>query len=243
MGTGIFITGTDTGVGKTAITAALVQYIHNHGQHVGVMKPIETGVSHADEACTDAHRLRTLIEPAQPFESVCQYHFPDPIAPLAAAHNNNQCIELPLIQSAYHQLSTRYEHILVEGVGGVMVPLTKDHQVRDLVKLLQIPCIVVGRTTLGAVNHLLLTLEALKTRGIHVLAIILNHCQQPDHSEVKELQIHSTVNLIRTLSGVPVYGPVTFAGAFSVRWQEGVNTLQQASSIQELGYFITQRQR
>ncbi|WP_454061438.1 dethiobiotin synthase [Candidatus Nitrospira salsa] len=243
MGTGIFITGTDTGVGKTAMTAALARCVQAQGIKVGVMKPIETGVNLTNTTNTDTHRLRTIIEPAQMFESVCQYHFPDPLAPLAAANRQARNIDLQSIQSTYKKLIEQYEYIFIEGVGGVLVPLTKNLQVRDLIKLLQVPCIVVGRATLGAVNHLLLTLEALKTQEIQVLAIALNHCQQPDQSEVKALQIQSTVEIIRTRSGVPVYGPIVFEKTFSAGWREGVDSLQQDTSIQNLAHFITQKQR
>ncbi|GJL64649.1 MAG: ATP-dependent dethiobiotin synthetase BioD [Nitrospirales bacterium] len=243
MGIGIFITGTDTGVGKTAMTAALARCIHAQGLRVGLMKPIETGMNFADAACSDAHRLRTTIEPNQMFASVCQYHFPDPLAPLAAANRQARTIDFQSIQAAYGKLVEHYEYILMEGVGGVMVPLTKNRQVRDLIKLLQIPCIVVGRATLGAVNHLLLTLEALQAREIPVLAIVLNHDQSPDQSGVKALQIQSTVEVIRTLSSVPVYGPIVFEKTFSAGWQKGINSLQQETSIQKLAQFITQKQR
>ncbi|WP_447968181.1 dethiobiotin synthase [Nitrospira sp. M1] len=243
MSTGIFITGTDTGVGKTAITAALAGCIRAQGLSVGVMKPIETGVDQADAEFSDAHRLKRAIDSEQSFETVCQYQFPEPIAPLAAANRKNQTIDFQSIQSAYTTLSSDYEWVFVEGVGGIMVPLTPEMRVRDLVIALQLPCIIVSRTSLGAINHLLLTLDALQNSTIHILAIVLNDCRPPDHSDTAHLQKTSTIESIRELCHPPVFGPFPYEYAFSTDWQNGVGTLQHHPFMQELAHLITRRPR
>ena len=239
MGKGIFITGTDTGVGKTAITATLARSVQAQGLSVGVMKPIETGVEQADTESSDAHRLRNSLHSIQSAESVCQYYFPDPIAPLFAANRQDQTIDLRSIQSAYLKLSEKNEWTFVEGIGGVMVPLSNNSQVRDLIKILQLPCIIVSNAILGSVNHLLLTLEALRSYQIHVLAIVLNSCHPINDSEDQRLQTTSTVELIQKLSGIPVFGPLTFENTFNKEWQAGVIKLQQHTAIQDLTSFIT----
>ncbi len=234
MGKGIFITGTDTGVGKTAVTASLARSVQAQGLSVGVMKPIETGANQANTLRSDAHRLKNALQSTQSPDSVCQYAFPDPIAPLSAANRWKQTINLQSIQSAYLKLTENYEWVFIEGVGGVMVPITNDSQVRDLIKMLQLPCIIVGHAILGSVNHLLLTLDALTNLEIQVLAIILNHSQPANNSEIHQLQTESTVQLIQKLSGVPVFGPLAFENAFNEEWHAGVIKLQQHTEIQKL---------
>ncbi|GJL54104.1 MAG: ATP-dependent dethiobiotin synthetase BioD [Nitrospirales bacterium] len=241
MSRGVFITGTDTGVGKTAITAALARCMHAQGLRVGVMKPIETGVPNADASHSDANRLRRAMNSDQPFDTICQYHFPDPIAPLAAAKRHNQALDLHKIHSAYMMLSTHYEWIVVEGVGGIMVPLSTEYRVRELVMKLQLPCIIVSRTSLGAVNHLLLTLEALQHAGIPSLAIVLNESSPQEHSKTTHIQNTSTIESIRVLSHAPVFGPFPYDDAFDTDWDDGVGTLQHHPAMQALAHHLTRR--
>ena len=234
MGKGLFITGTDTGVGKTAITAALAQYLQARGKTVGVMKPIETGVNKDEIMSCDAYRLRQTGKPGQSLDSVWQYRFPDPIAPLAAANRQGEIIDLFTIQASYKKLENQYEWVLVEGVGGVMVPLTKLESVRDLIRLLNVPCLVVGQATLGGVNHLQLTLEALHTFDIQVLAVMMNQCRALTHRANEDLQVATTMELVQTLTTVPVFGPLLFEEKLKINWEEGINGLQHLDSIKQL---------
>ena len=241
MGNGLFITGTDTGVGKTAVTAALAQYLQSTGSSIGVMKPIETGVSHDEAMSSDAHRLRNAIQSTQTLDSIRQYRFPDPVAPLAAANRQKQIINLLTIQAKYQRLEQQFEWVLVEGVGGLMVPLTKQEYVRDLIRLLKLPCLLVGQTTLGGINHLLLTLEALENWNIQVLAIIMNQCEAPIHQESRKIQMLSTMNHVRTVCKVPVFGPLVYEPECHRAWEEGIHRLQQQDSIQHLANLLMQR--
>ena len=218
MRNGLFITGTGTGVGKTVITAALARYMQERGCDIGVMKPIETGSSQDEPPSSDAYRLRQASRSGQSLDSVCPYRFPDPIAPLAAAHRRGKTIDLFSIQTHYRRLQDQFEWVLVEGVGGLMVPLTKQETVRDLIQLLDLPCLVVGHATLGGVNHLLLTLEALENVHIQVLAIILIQCEASTNQDIQNLQMASTIDLARTLSKPPVLGPLRYVEAFNRDW-------------------------
>ena len=118
MNHGIFITGTDTGVGKTLVTAALALYLKKRGLAVGVMKPIETGVLPARAARSDAARLRSIIESEDTLGAICPYSFELPVAPLAAAQAEGQTINPDTIKKVYRLLSGRYDCVVVEGVGG-----------------------------------------------------------------------------------------------------------------------------
>ena len=234
-GQGYFVTGTDTGIGKTAVTAAVGHTLQERGMTIGLMKPIETGIQQSQQQPSDAQRFLSISR-GQSFESVTQFQYPDPLAPLAAArvHAAHNFVNLSRIQAAYHCLSQDYDYILVEGVGGVMVPLTQTQSVRDLIQALRIPSIVVGRTTIGGVNHLQLTLKSLRSRKIPIVGIILNDGAYDQTSEEQLLQRQSTINLIRELSGLPVFGPVVYEAELSDQWDVGISKLAQQEPIQQL---------
>ena len=115
MNHGIFITGTDTGVGKTVVAAALALHLKKHGHSVGVMKPIETGVSQATENQSDATRLRSTIKSEEPLGAIRPYAFNLPVAPLTAAQAEGKSINLETIGKVYRLLSKQYDHLVVEG--------------------------------------------------------------------------------------------------------------------------------
>ena len=134
MNHGIFITGTDTGVGKTLVTAALALHLKKRGLAVGVMKPLETGVLSARTAQSDAARLRSIIESEETLGAICPYSFELPVAPLAAAQAEGQTINPETIKKVYRLLSGRYDCMVVEGIGGVRVPITPKISVTELIK-------------------------------------------------------------------------------------------------------------
>lgn len=231
----IFITGTDTHVGKTVVTTAIGLALKKLGLRTGIMKPVETGIKVTDgEFQADSSRLHRLLAVEAPYEWVTPYQFLDPVAPLAASRKVNQPIDFELIKNRYQQLSSECDFFFVEGAGGVMVPLTEQETVLGLIEFLQVPCIVVCRSILGAVNHCLLTLEALRHRKIPILAIVLNHVMDPSTSETEQLQISSTVQLIREFSKVPVLGPVAFEPLILKNWEQGVNKLADDPAITQL---------
>ena len=134
MSHGIFITGTDTGVGKTLVAAALAVALGKERRTVAVMKPIETGVS---ASMTDAARLKSVIDSEEQLGVICPYRFTRPVAPLAAAQAERQTINPNTIRNLYRLLAGRYDWTVVEGVGGVLVPITPDRDVIDLMALLR----------------------------------------------------------------------------------------------------------
>lgn len=165
-----FITGTDTGVGKTYVTAQLCNMFRRAGYDVGVMKPVATG-GRADTLYLLKH---TGLK--DPLDMINPIHFKAPVAPTIAAKLEKKSISIKKILSAYKKLKAIHKDgILVEGVGGVLVPLTKNYLVTDLIKELKIPAIIVTRPWLGTVNHTLLTIDALKTRRIPISGFIVNY--------------------------------------------------------------------
>jgi len=230
---GCFITGTDTGVGKTVVTAALAAAFAKHGYAVGVMKPIETGVPSSADAGSDAARLRAAARSSDTLTEIRPYAFRRLLAPLDAARLEKIAVTLPTIMRAFHTLQSRHEVVLVEGVGGVHVPITPSLDVSDLIYRMKLPTIVLGRVSLGGINHALLTLGALRQRKISVLALVLNQTLPVQTATARE-QKRSTVRLLRQLAGVPVIGPLPYLSALENNWEEGVARLVRSQEITKL---------
>ena len=174
MNSGIFVTGTDTGVGKTVISAALARRLLQMRCSVGVMKPVETGVRFNSPDESDAARMIVAAGLHDALELVCPYRFRAPLAPVVAAGLEGVSIEVEGIVGPYRQLAERHAFMVVEGAGGVLVPMGQDWTVRDLIARLGLPVVLVGRAGLGGINHALLTLESLGREGIVVKALVLN---------------------------------------------------------------------
>jgi dethiobiotin synthetase len=170
MGKAIFITGTDTEVGKTFATVKLAKELASRGKSVGIMKPISCGPLSENDAFT----LKRALKLKDPFSLINPIALKAPLAPYVAAKKEGERINLNKIFSAFKKLKAKYDTLLVEGVGGVLVPIKKDYLVIDLIKDMRTPVIIVARAGLGTINHTLLTIEALKKRKIRILGSIMN---------------------------------------------------------------------
>jgi dethiobiotin synthetase len=176
---GLFITATDTGVGKTFVGCALLRAAVRRGHRVSAMKPCETGDGD-DGAQLIAATSRALDE-----ELARPYRFRLPASPEAAAHDVGATIDIDKIADAYAQLSADAELTVVEGAGGLLVPVAPRFLMADLVARLNLPLLIVARASLGTVNHTLLTIEAARARKLEVLGVILTHASDshgPDES-------------------------------------------------------------
>ncbi len=225
---GLFITGTDTNVGKTVVTGALGLALQQTGGTVGIMKPVETGTA-PDEPASDGHRLKTVFAPYRNVDVHGLYGFSPPVAPLEAARNSQRFIEVETILDAYRTFALHHDYLLVEGAGGILVPLTETHDVRDLIGLLGLPCLIVSRTGLGSINHTRLTIMGLRQAGIPIFGILLNHTET-----TRKEQQASTIKLIHELSDVPVLGPLPFEPCLHSRWEDGIKTLSIHSTIRDV---------
>lgn len=230
MNTGIFITGTDTGVGKTLVAAALAIALKQQGRTVGVMKPIETGVFASKTARSDATRLRSVIDCKEQFGAVCPYRFALPVAPLAAARAERQEIDPSTIRKIYRLIAARYDCTVVEGVGGALVPITPDTDVADLIAQLRLAAVVVGRSGLGGINHARLTIDALRRKNIPVAALILNQTR-PTRSKLARIQERTTVELLQQYAGVPIVGPLPYQSGLSRRFRQSAARLARSAAI------------
>ena len=227
---GCFITGTDTGIGKTVVTAALALSLKERGLRVAVMKPIETGCQNTERLGTDGERLRMAVDATTSIDLISPYRFFLPVAPLAAARAAGITIEIDHIATACRDLARDCDFVVVEGVGGLMVPLSEKMDVRDLIASLGLPTLVVGRAALGGVNHALLTIEALRQRAIPIIGIVLNQLV----TKLNHEQTRSTVELIRERSGVPVFGPLPYESECRLDWMTGVRTIAGDPTIRSL---------
>ncbi len=232
-GTGVFVTGTDTDVGKTLVAAALSLHLKKRGRAVGVMKPIETGIPQSNLARSDAARLRALIESEETIGAVCPYRFELPLSPLAAAQAERSVIDPKVIGQMYRLLSRRYERMIVEGIGGVHVPITSKSNVMDLIRQLRLPVVVVGRAGLGGINHALLTIEALSRKKIKIACLVLNRTR-PVRSALARIQDKTTLKILQKQAGVPVLGPLPYEPTLAGSFRSTVARLAKSATITKL---------
>jgi dethiobiotin synthetase len=179
---GLFVTGTDTGVGKTEVACALLEAARARGLDAVGMKPAQSGVGPAEPS--DAERLAAASGGSEPLEAVCPYSFGPPLAPAVAARVEGRAISFGRIVEAARALAARHEALLVEGAGGLLAPLTDRETYADLAAALALPALVVARAGLGTVNHTALTVEALRRRGLAVAGIVLNRAGPDDDPSV-----------------------------------------------------------
>lgn len=222
MKRGIFIAGTDTAVGKTLVTAALAACLRELALDVGVMKPVETGVARGQHS--DAGRLIQAAQVSDALDLVRPYAFRLPVAPLDAARAERRTIKIATIMQAYRALQEQHELLLVEGAGGVHVPVTPSMDVLALIEKLKAPVLVVGRAGLGGVNHALLTLNVLRKRKIEILALVLNRTVSAKTS-VARRQERSTLELLREFAGAPVIGPLPYQAGVDARFEQAVKAM------------------
>jgi dethiobiotin synthetase len=205
---GIFITGTDTGVGKTYVAAGLAADLRRRGVNVGVMKPAETGcrTQKGKLVPRDALRLMEAASVRDALALVNPYRFKNPLAPSVAAGLEITKIDPDRILAAFKTLSRRHEFMIVEGAGGIMVPLWRDYTYLDLAGALELPVIIVARPGLGTINHTLLTIAALKERGLRISGIVFNHAQEKKAG----LAEATSPGVIENISGVPIRGILAY---------------------------------
>lgn len=174
----IFVTGTDTGVGKTTISACLSAFLSVKKKlNVGVMKPFESGLSkrNKDELPWDAICLKEASGSSDDLNSISPYTFEAPLAPEVAASLENVKIDLNMVDRIYKRILNEHDVVVIEGAGGVLVPIKRKFFYGDLIKRWGCPTLIVSRLGLGTINHTLLTVGYLKTRGIKVIGVILNN--------------------------------------------------------------------
>ncbi len=175
----VFITGTDTGVGKTLVAAGLAAAYTRLGFDTGVMKPFATGARRIRDRLVseDVTRLRGAVSSQDPPDLVAPVLFEEPLAPSEAARRAGAPIDLPRVKRCFRDLLGRHERLVVEGVGGLLVPIRDRFPLARFVAELGIPLVIVARASLGTINHTALTLLAARAHGLKVLGLITNRTE------------------------------------------------------------------
>jgi dethiobiotin synthetase len=169
-----FITGTDTGTGKTVLTALLAQFLRERGVNAAALKPVCSG------SRADARALRAAMDSALSLDEINPWHFRAPIAPLLAARRERKRVHLSEVLAHIRSLQKRFDALLVEGAGGLLSPLGENFNSRDLIAALGAAPIIVAPNKLGVVNHILLTLAALPQGAAATARVVLMSPPKPD---------------------------------------------------------------
>jgi len=203
---GCFVTGTDTGVGKTLVACAIVRGLRRRGLDVGVMKPVETGVGAAGPL--DARALREAAGVDDPLEDVCPQRFALPAAPAVSAVHEGSAVDLAQLDAAFERLAAHHEYLLVEGAGGLLVPVTAELSMAGLAARWELPLIVVARARLGTINHTRLTLEVARGRGLAIAGLVLSHADGPTSpADAANLRALREDPGVRLLGEIPPLAP------------------------------------
>ena len=229
---GLFVTGTDTGVGKTHVASLIARQLSSDGVRVGVYKPVCSGAlfdEHGRARWDDIDRLREAVRGHWPDgglsdEVICPQRFLAPLAPPLAALLEGRGVNVEQLRRGADWWTGRAEVLIVEGAGGLLCPVSETQDVADLARDLGYPLIVVARCGLGTINHSLLTVEAARRRGLQVIGIVLNQSHPEDDLT---LAIDNAAE-IEARSGVPVFGVVSWHSVdglqrdgrtVTIRWQ------------------------
>lgn len=199
---GILIIGTDTAVGKTFIAAALARVFHSRGIDVGVMKPFAAARRTFSRIyrSEDTAILARAAHSTDPDAEINSYFYTVPAAPyVASAVTQEEKVSIPAVLDTYQHLAAKHDIMIVEGIGGLMVPLTESETFADFAKILNMPTIVVARCRIGTFNHTLLTLSVSKNYDLDVMGLVMNGYPRRQRAEDKQLII-----ALKRLAGVEV---------------------------------------
>ncbi len=203
MGFTVFITGTDTEVGKTVVAAGLAMALKKRGIDVGVMKPAVTGCrTRGDTRISEDvdYLIRASASEDDP-DLICPYMLRDPLAPEVAARREGVRIDTRKIFRAFKKLAEKHEALVVEGAGGLFVPIKKKYFMIDLIEALGSPIVLVARPGLGTINHTVLSCEATRARDIDIAGVVIN-----GYPEKPSLAERTNPDVIRRYADAPLLG-------------------------------------
>jgi dethiobiotin synthetase len=172
----LLITGTDTGIGKTIIAASIARILHEQGHRVAVFKPAGSGCVHRREGLVseDAELLAHCANAKHPLDLICPQRYAEPLAPAIAAERAKQPLDWETIDRSIHLMSRNSDVMIIEGIGGLLVPMDGKHTFLDVAEWLAAPAVIIARPALGTINHTLLTLQALRSRDIRIAGVVIN---------------------------------------------------------------------
>ncbi|MHB1646663.1 MAG: dethiobiotin synthase [Candidatus Acididesulfobacter diazotrophicus] len=203
-----FITGTDTDVGKTFVSSLIINGLKYYGKKTGYLKPIETGVKlnhDGTKKYIDSFFVKKQSDINESLEEICPFTFEHPLSPYAASKFENKSICIKEILYSFYELKNNYDILIVEGAGGMLVPLKKGHYMIDLAKYMDAEVIIVGRAGLGMLNHTLLSINYAKNNDIKLAGIIINNAKNE-----KDESVLSNKEILREFTEVPIIGDIPY---------------------------------
>ncbi len=235
---GFFVTGTDTGVGKTAVAAALLWLLTRRGLRAAPVKLVETGLAPGATGDLELCLATAGLEPPPAeLELMRPCRFRLAASPHLAAEQEDREVDPARLEMACRELAGRYDRLVVEGAGGLLVPLTRNFLTIDLAARLGLPLVVAARAGLGTINHTLLTLRAARSAGLAVAAVVLNRAQPVEDSPQAHLLERDNRRVIAELGGVTVLGPLPHllgAGKLPAATRELADFLEQEPGAEQL---------
>ncbi len=204
----LFIEGTDTGVGKTMVTGLLARSLYKKGHRVVTQKWVQTGSRFPDDIIMHRRIMgyKTVLPEMPLRRTVCPYCLPYPSSPHLAARRAHMSVSPARIKNAFGVLAARYDTVLVEGTGGIHVPLTRNCLSIDIVTQLGLPVLIVADNRLGAINHTLLTVEAVRSRNLTLAGVVYVSTGKECPGQIR----HDNPHIITALGKVPFLGRIPY---------------------------------
>ena len=224
---GLFITGTDTGVGKTLIGSAIAHILHTKGLRVGVFKPIATGcrVERGKLISDDAVFLAKHADCQLPLTIINPISYITPAAPIVCSKVENRRVDYSRIEDAYLQLCETCDFVIVEGIGGLRVPISTNVDVLEMADQFKLPVVVVARPNLGTINHTLMTVDLIRLNRLPFAGVVINGMKlDADIAEKTAPEVISDVGHVDILSIVPLD-----AGSSVETGELGIETIKALS--------------
>jgi dethiobiotin synthetase len=224
---GLFITGTDTDVGKTYVATGIIAALRAQGVRVGAYKPVVTGSVDGPDGpvWSDLERLHSALGGEFGRERICPQRFNAPLAPPVAARLQGKTVGAALLRSGIEWWRERVDFLVVEGAGGLLSPVTESECVGDLAASFALPLVIVARLSLGTINHTLLTVEAARSRNLVIAGIILNQPAPADDdpsvaTNPEELRKRCAAPILATLPWATTAGLLQHSPRFTIDWMK-----------------------
>lgn len=197
---GIFVTGTDTDVGKSYVAANIARALKRLGIDVGVCKPFSSG------ARDDARMLKMYSGVSETIEQISPAYFSLPLAPYSVHRLTGEKIDVHAATNAVGKICKKYQFSIIEGIGGALVPILRRFTWADFMARFDLPAIIVARPTLGTLNHTLLTIESLQRRRIRIYGVVINYCANFRVTDAER----TNPSIITETTGIRVIGTIRF---------------------------------
>ena len=202
---GLFVTGTDTEVGKTLVAGAIARSLRRTGTRVAVFKPVASGCRRSREGLisSDAEFLAACADSTLPLAEIAPVRYLSPLAPNVAAQREGRAVDLGAVFKAYRRLAGQADLVVVEGIGGLLCPLSDEFWCIHLARMMDLAVVIVARPDLGTINHTLLTLHAARSANLRVAGVVVNR-YRPDDAPTPDLSVSTNPAQIAERGRTPV---------------------------------------